>query len=142
MKKLIKRKVMIIFAMAMIIAMNTMTVFASNDNYGYSYTVKAEHGNTYTQVSRYRQTTNTKNQWKVDMTYSGEGKGTVTTYWLALFDTHAIASGTHNVTQGSGAKYFDATSVASQRNVCLGFENNNYTTSTYVVSGYWDEETK
>lgn len=141
MKKLMKRKVMIIFAMAMIIAMNTMTVFASNDNYGYSYTVKAEHGNTYT-TSQYRQTTNTKNKWKVDMTYSGEGVGTVTTYWLALFnDSHGVVSGTHNVKQGSGAHYYEATSGASQKNVCLGFENNNYSTNTYTVSGYWDEET-
>lgn len=30
---------------------------------------------------------------------------------------------------------------ASQRDVCLGAENNNNSSSTYTVSGYWDEET-
>ncbi|MFQ7310803.1 DUF2712 domain-containing protein [Sellimonas sp.] len=76
------------------------------------------------------------------MTYSSEGKGTIATYWLALFNSsHTLASGTHNVTQGSGAHYYSAKSNASKSNVCLAVENNNNTTNTYTVAGYWDEET-
>lgn len=136
-----KRYLSIIMSIAMLILMNTTTAFASDDNHGYSFTIKANYANTYS-GSRYRQTTNTGNKWKVNMTYSGEGKGTITTYWLALFNSsHTIASATHDVKQGSGAHYYNAKSNASKKNVCLGAENNNNSTNTYKVSGYWDEET-
>lgn len=136
-----KRTMMLGLAAAMIIAMNASTVLAADDDIAYSYTIKANYGNTYSD-SRYRQTTNTSNKWKVNMTYSGEGEGTVTTYWLALFnENHDVGSATHDVKQGSGAHYYKANSNASQKDVCLAAENNNNSTNTYTVSGYWDEET-
>lgn len=136
-----KKRVGLILGMAMLAAMNVFPAFASDDNHGYTYVIKGNHANTYS-TSRYRQTTNTSNPWKVNMTYSGEGKGTVTTYWLALYNSaHTLVSGTNNVKQGSGAHYYTATSQANQKDVCLGAENNNNSTNTYTVSGYWDEET-
>ena len=62
-----KRKLAIIMIMAMLVAMNTITAFASDDNHGYAFNIKANYANTYSD-SRYRQTTNTGNQWKVNMT--------------------------------------------------------------------------
>lgn len=139
--KIKKRKIMLALTVATLMAINASPVFASDDNIGYSYTIKANYGNTYSD-SRYRQTTDTSNKWKVQMDYSGEGVGTITTYWLALFNqTHDAASAAHDVKQGSGAHYYKAKSNASQKDVCLGAENNNNSTNTYTVSGYWDEET-
>nr|WP_309100370.1 DUF2712 domain-containing protein [Fredinandcohnia onubensis] len=112
--------------------------YASNDNIGFSFSLKPYHGNTYTD-SRYRQTTNTKNQWKVNYAYSSEGKGTVATFWLDKSGTRV--SDTNNITQGT-TEYTDAFSTASQSYVRLGAENNNYSANSYSISGYWDEETK
>ena len=107
----------------------------------YSLKIKANYANTYSD-EEYRQTTNTQNKWKVNMTYSEEGKGTITTYWLAAYNSnHDRVSATHDIKEGTGDYYYSAFSSASQRDVCLGAENNNNSSSTYTVSGYWDEET-
>lgn len=136
-----KKMIMLGLSLTAILGMNTLSAFASDDDIGYSFTIKANYGNTYSD-SRYRQTSDSDNKWKVNMTYSSEGAGTITTYWLALFNgSHTVVSDTHNVKQGSGAHYYSATSGASQKDVCLGAENNNNSPNTYTVSGYWDEET-
>lgn len=136
-----KRIVMAALAATMLIGMNASQAFASDDNIPYSFKIKANYANTYSD-EEYRQTTNTQNKWKVDMTYSEEGEGTITTYWLAAYNSnHDKVSDTHDVTQGTGTHYYSAYSSASQRDVCLGAENNNNSSNTYTVSGYWDEET-
>lgn len=140
MNKTLKRKIGLICATFLLIMTMAVPAFAANNDIGYSYKIKAYHGNSYS-YDRYRQTTNIKNPWKVNMTYSSEGAGTVTTYWLTRTEGFAPASNTHNVKAGSGAHYYNATNIASKKRVCLGAENNNNTSKTYQVSGYWDEET-
>ncbi len=110
---------------------------ASNDNIGYSFAIKANYGNSYS-AQRYRQTSDTSNQWKVNLNYSGEGTGTITTFWLDKAGTPV--SNTHGVAQGSGAHYYNAISSANESYVRLGAENNNLSANTYTASGYWDEE--
>ncbi len=146
MKKIIsmkKRGLAMVTAMVSIFVINaTAPVYAANDDIGYSFKIKANYKNSYSS-SRYRQTKNTDNKWKVNMTYSGEGTGTVTTYWLSKNDvSHTRVSGTHDVKQGSGAHYYKAYKGASETRVRLSAENNNDSSKTYTVSGYWDEETK
>lgn len=139
--KYLKRKLMLLSAIGMLTASFSIPVLAGDDNISYSYTVKAYYGNTYTE-GRYRQTPSTSNPWKVNFTYSGEGEGTVTVYWISQYNSaHTQVSNTHEVTQGSGAHYYTAYSGANQTTVCLSMENNNYSGNTYTVSGYWDEET-
>lgn len=111
---------------------------ASNDNVGYSFTLKANYGNTYSS-ERYRQTENTANKWKVNMSYTSEGTGKIATYWLDKSGTQV--SNTVDVKQGGGSYYRSAYQTASKSYVRLAAENNNYTSNTYTVSGYWDEET-
>ena len=111
----------------------------SNDNWGFNFTIQPHQANTRS-GARYRQTTNVNNKWKVNMQSSGEGARTVTTYWLEN------ASGTNvspslNVKQGNGSYYSAAYSNASKKNVYLTAQNNNYNSSRYRVSGFWDEET-
>lgn len=110
----------------------------TNDNISFSFTVPKNQGNGYT-PHRYRQTTNIHNQWKVNLAYSGEGVNTASRFWLEL-DNGANVSDSHVVTQGTGNHYYDAKSTASEKNVHLTAENNNYSGNSYKVSGYWDEE--
>lgn len=141
-----KKKILTLLATVALIGSTSLTAQATDDNVSYSFNIKAKCQNTYS-TGRYRQTTNTSNPWKVDLAYSGEGAGTITTFWLAKYNSnHTVVSvggvdGTHNVKQGTGAKYYLASKKASQTNVCLGAENNNNVDKTYEVSGYWDEET-
>lgn len=142
MKKL-KKIALAIAIVAGICSLNVGKSAALNDNYYYMYTIKANYGNSY-YWTKYRQTTNPSNPWKVQMTYSGEGNGTYTTYWLTTFNGAYVgyqASNTVTVRQGSAAVYTVAWPIASQKDVSLSAENNNYSGYSYNVEGYWDEET-
>lgn len=139
MKKTIKKYYRVGLAGVMGLSLLTAgnVALASNDNIAYNFSLKPEHGNSYS-AERYRQTTDTSNKWKVNLSYSSEGKGTVATFWLDKSGTRV--SDVHSIAQGSGNHYFTAFSTANQSNVRLGAENNNYTTTGYTISGYWDEE--
>lgn len=113
--------------------------FASNDNIGYSFNLSSGYLNSYS-TGRYRQTTNTENRWKVNMTYHSRSKTGKATYWLARSGDKERVSSTIDVICGSGPHYKNAWSGASQATVCLGCEN--YYDNTATVAGYWDEETK
>jgi hypothetical protein len=127
--------------LAILLGLSAAPVFASNDNHAYSFTIQPHYANSYSSAA-YRQTTNLSNQWKVDLAYSGEGAGTITTFWLAKSVGRSVGSNTHDVRQGSGAHYYVATnSVVSATDVVLGGENNNDSANSYIISGYWDEET-
>ena len=138
--KKIGKKTLKTLALSMVAigAISTTTTFASDDNIDYSFSIKSYYDNSYS-AERYRQTSNKDNKWKVDLQYSSEGNGTITTFWLDKSGTRVSES--HNVTQGTGAHYYSAYSTANQSNVRLGAENNNYSANTYTVSGKWDEET-
>lgn len=113
-------------------------VSAADDSIGYSFTVGY---NQYpgTSSSRYRQTTNTKNCWKANMTYSAEGQNTVMNFWLAK--NTANVSDMVSLSVGGKTKYRYAYDSASQTNVNLKAVNNNNVPRSYTISGYWDEET-
>ncbi len=138
------KKIIVVLLMFLIFSFfGKDVVYASNDNVGFSYTVKAKYQNSY-YYSRYRETTYSLNPWKVNLTYSGEGKGTTSTFWLSEFSGDWYVqrvSATYNVKQGSGDKYFVASNNASKKDVSLSVENNNYSKRSYTISGYWDEET-
>lgn len=148
MKKRIKKskyiKAGLAFFLATVWYASDNKTFASNDNHGYSFEIQPYHYNNYS-AKRYRQTTHVENEWKVNLISSGEGKGTITTFWLGKYNDDAFynyeqGSITRNIKQGSGNHYTEAYSKANKSYVALGAENNNYTTNTYWVSGNWDEE--
>lgn len=125
-----------------IITLNSISLAADN-NIGYKFTIKSLMANSYSS-EKYRETTNPSNPWKVKLESSGEGKGTITSFWLARKDVwgdKVRASDIHNVKQGAKAKYSGAWKSANKSKVYLGAENNNNSYNTYSVSGYWDEET-
>lgn len=138
MKKIIKATMLFM----LLIGSAVLPAFAAstNDNISYSFTIGASQKNGYS-GPRDRTTTNTRNSWKVNMTYDSEGAGTKATYWLARASDKAMASGSHTITVGSGNHYYPATNTASNKSVVLAGENNNYTPNRYTVAGYWDEET-
>jgi hypothetical protein len=120
-------------------------VFAANDSHDYTFEIQQFNYNNYS-GERYRQTSSVENEWKVRLDDSGEGNGTITTFWLGDKDTNAP----YNYAQGSITKsvyagkttptYTEAYSRSNQSYVALGAENNNYSSNTYWVSGVWDEE--
>ena len=114
-------------------------VFASNNNYGFSFRLKSGYRNSYSK-ERYRQTGNQFNKWKVNLKYNSEGNGTKATFWLAKNNkSRTVVSLTHDVKQGTGVHYYTATAAASRTYVRLAAENNN--NAPCGVAGFWDEET-
>ena len=127
------------------IGLGTLSVEAGNENSGYSFTIKKEQANTST-GTEYRQTTTERNTWKVRMYKSTEGTNTVTTYWLEKSNGTNVSPSV-KVTAGSGGlnsgrnHYVKGNAGANAANVRLTAENNNVSSSSYSVNGYWDEET-
>ncbi len=137
----IKKAAAFMAAIAFVLTTGFASINASDDNISYSFKLKANYANSYTK-SRYHQTSNTKNKWKINHAYSSEGRNTIATFWLAKSNSsHTRVSNTHDVHQGTGPHYYNAWSGASKTDVCLGAENNNGTSKEYSISGYWDEET-
>lgn len=132
---------------AMLILMSSLALSAIlpalayvNDDIGYEFIIGPKQANGYSSP-RHRSTTNTRNAWKVNMTYDSEGSNTQATYWLARNSGKAIASDIYTIKTSSGAHYYPSTAVASNNDVVLAGENNNFKPKGYIVKGYWDEET-
>ncbi|MDP1419579.1 DUF2712 domain-containing protein [Peribacillus simplex] len=127
------------------IGLGTLSVEAGNDKSGYSFTIKKEQANSYT-GTEYRQTTTERNTWKVRMYKSTEGTNTLTTYWLEKSNGTNVSPAV-KVKAGSGGEnsgrnhYIKGNSGANATEVRLTAENNNYSSNSYSVKGYWDEET-
>lgn len=119
---------------------NIAVTFATDDDISYSFSINALKGKTRESKGRYRQTVKTNNPWKVKLSKSGEGSGTITNFYLSGYDWSQV-SPTVGAQQGNGYYYRNAYSSASQRTVYLTGYNNNYSTSGYTVKGCWDEET-
>ena len=119
-----------------------VNAFATDDNYSFAFMIKPYHANSRVESSgaRYRETTDPKNMWKVGLRKSGEGSGTITNFWLEVYDETNV-SGDISAKQGTKNYYKAAYETASQKNVYLTAENNGYDSIRYNVSGVWDEET-
>lgn len=91
--------------------------------------------------NNYRANSGIEVPWKVNFTYSEEGKGTIMYFYLSG-PWYSKESNVKAVKQGSGNKYFDAYDSCKKMNVGLAIKNNNKEDGNkYNVSGYWDEET-
>lgn len=141
MTKTLKKKLAAFGACALALsAITATTAFASNDNYDFSFRIQGSVDNAQDPTPRYRGTDDNSNAWKVNLTYSEEGSGTITDFWIV--SSYGSASQQHHVKQGNGAYYFAANNNGDYVDVYLTAENNNFATSTqYNVSGYWDPET-
>lgn len=117
-----------------------ITSFASNDDIDFSFKIYSYHQNGKEADGRYRQTEDINNPWKVRLDNSGEGKGTITRFWLENSSAHNV-SVSKDVKQGNGPYYTNPDTGANKRTVWLTAENNNFNGSSYTVSGIWDEET-
>lgn len=143
MNKLTKKLIAIVMALLVIstISINTLVANAAvNDNHDYLFTIKASQGTSKNSNGNLRSTYDNNNAWKVNLEVSGEGDNTATYFRLCLKDDWE-ASNWHLVTQGSGEHYYSASDAADATTVYLQGKNNNNTTKSYTISGYWDEET-
>lgn len=140
-----KKRITIVLAMLMLFgSVLPMSIFAYDPAYDnevqFEFTIWPFQLNSNSS-SRYRSTTNIYNTWKVNLQTSTEGAGTYTRFWLEEDFNFANVSPSLDVRQGSGDHYYYTYSSASQEDVCLAAENNNYGNTSYYVTGYWDEET-
>ncbi len=136
-----KRNFVAIITATVMLVMISIPAFASDDNIPYRFHLQTGGANSYlsSSESRYRQTTNTSNPWKVNMTNIRDDSDGKATYWIARNADHIQVSDAHNVHAGTGAHYYNARSSANQTNVVLAADNNNNVAAD--VWGYWDEET-
>lgn len=125
------------------VALMVPSAFATyqNNNIGFSFRIQGSVDNAQEAKKRFRDTKENTNSWKVQMRTSGEGKGTITNFWLEN-EKGKSASSEYSIKQGDVARYKKANDKGDHTNVLLTAENNNFfSTKTYNVSGYWDEET-
>lgn len=115
------------------------SAYGSDNDIPYSFTVPGNQQSTYDKAE-YRGNSGPEVPWKVNFTYSGEGKSTITMYYLSG-SWWSKQSDYKNVKQGSGNKYYHAYDTAKNMDVALAAKNNNNTPKSYGISGYWDEET-
>ena len=91
--------------------------------------------------AEYRGSSGPEVPWKVDFTFSEEGRGTIMYFYLSG-PWYEKVSNVKSVKQGTGCKYFAAYDSCKNMNVGLAVMNNNEKDgNTYEVAGYWDEET-
>lgn len=138
-KGLFSKCILVISSFVLVALSGTLVASASNDNIGFKFRIMTYQMNSNT-AGRYRQTTNPDNKWKVNLLKSGEGKGTITTFFLENDFGLNLSKG-HQVKQGSGNHYYSAYANASKKYIFLSAENNNWNNNSYMVSGNWDEET-
>ena len=139
-KKLTKVILVVAVAVTCVSAMNVYASSKYEDDYTYKFQIGSYAGNGRVAEGNYRQTTNTKNAWKVQLTKSGEKDDDYSRFWLERYDGGNV-SGAINVKKGAAAVYKAAYTSASQCTVYLTGENNNFNAQTYSVEGIWDEET-
>lgn len=136
-----KRNFVAIITAVVMLVMMSIPVFATDNDIEYKFHLQTGGANSYLSPSeaRYRQTTNTSNPWKVNMTdIRGDSDG-IATYWIARNADHVQVSDAHNVHSGTGPHYYNARSSANQTTVVLAADNNNNVAAD--VWGLWDEET-
>ena len=116
------------------------TAYGSDNNIPFSVKVPGYLGKVYTKAE-YRGNSGPEVPWKVNFTYSEEGKGTIMYFYLSG-PWYSKQSNVKAVKQGSDKKYFAAYDSCKNMNVGLAVMNNNEKDgNTYEVAGYWDEET-
>ena len=120
-------------------AVSSINTYASDDEIAYEFIVQSAKQNSRSKP-RFRQTRNTDNQWKIRLDESGEGKGTITTFWLEVKDGTNVSKAV-DIKQGNSAVKVTPKETANRRDVYLTAENNNFNLKSYRAKGIWDEET-
>ncbi len=123
--------------------LNASELLRTNDNIAFDLNIKTHQQNSSLTDGRYRQTASVHNQWKVNMTESGEcpnSNNCLTRFWLEKHGGQNVSKSV-NTSVSEGSRYTEPYSSANGQTVYLTAENNTYDTNwSYDVSGYWDEE--
>lgn len=90
--------------------------------------------------NKYRSTKDTENPWRVTIDYSGEGKNTITTFWLEDFYGNNVSQDVEAEYNGIYQYVSPAYSSASGIDVYLTGENNNYNFDKYYIEGRWSQQ--
>lgn len=90
--------------------------------------------------AEYRGNSDKKVPWKVNFTFSEEGRGTIMNFYLSG-PWYSKQSNIQEVHQGNKDHFFAAYDSCKNMNVGLAIYNNNDVETKYYGAGYWDEET-
>ncbi len=115
------------------------SAYGSDNDIPFLFGIPGNGGSGYS-ATEYRGDSGTEVPWKVEFTFSSEGRETLSKFYLREDFWNNKLSDYKRVQQGSGRKYFQAYDAAKNRNVKLGAIDNNPDGSGYDVAGYWDEE--
>ncbi|MGE6716706.1 DUF2712 domain-containing protein [Peribacillus frigoritolerans] len=120
------------------------SVFAANntgDDKSFRFTVPAssnpDKGTTYENgysETQSRSTAEKNAPWYLNLAYSSEGAGTITIMWLDKSGTSYSDPSKYY----QGKKYTIKVKKAASGSVRIGAENNNLSTKSHKVEGYWD----
>lgn len=137
MKKLYKLLFSSILSLGLCFALIQIAFATNNSNF--EFRIQAYQNNSSTAYSLYRNVAvdNYSTPWMVNMTYSQEGTGTITSYWLELGDGTNV-SPTVQAKAGNGEYKRSAYGTANSKYVFLTAENNNNNSQMYTVKGYWN----
>lgn len=144
--KMIKQLVALMTVLiALVTVVTPMVSLAGEDRVPFNFVVSINGNPSHYTISRYRQTTNTRNTWKVQMDYSDEAKSvrSVTKFYLGVKHSPYNEQGSQmvKVILREGAYYTPAYTNASKKDVFLYARDDTTTNKNYTVTGYWDEET-
>lgn len=115
------------------------TAYGSDNDIPFYLRVPGSKGKVYSDAE-HRGDSGTEVPWKVDFSFSEEGKGTIMNFLLSG-PWYSEQSYTHSVHQGSGNRYYAVYQNCKNMDVGLAVFNNNNVSAKYYVAGYWDEET-
>lgn len=89
---------------------------------------------------KHRSTKDPENPWRVTIDYSGEGKNTITTFWLEDFYGNNVSQDVEAEYNGIFQYVSPAYSSASGIDVYLTGENNNWNSESYYIEGRWSQQ--
>lgn len=142
MSSLLRRKMVMgglcFMVMALMFVVGELESYAAlKDDSGYYYAgiIEPKRANTRFGVKK-RTTTKKSDPFYVRLDKSGEGKKTVTRFWLENKKGDNLCD-TVDVTQGKGWYPRNTYQSGCNTNVYLTAENNNYNYDVYEVSGRW-----
>ena len=146
MKKLTKKFTAIVIALLVVSAISASSLVAMasvDENIEFSFSVTAHNSITQETDGRYRSTSDNNNAWKVRLITSTETDATkgCGSYFCLGLENEELASAWYLVERSSGAHYYPTNDEADFETVYLQCKDNNNSSKTYTVGGYWDEET-
>jgi hypothetical protein len=131
---------LVIMLLAGIVTLSFSNTHAANNNSRFMFQLRVLTLATTNPEIRYRQTWHNQNPWKVNFSWSAEGKNTKVQFRLTNYNSSWFSTNWKTVRQGKIETYYGNPQI-NRAKVQLQGCNNNMSRHKYTIQGYWDEET-